>query len=248
MIGCSVQGAINKTAFIKLILALALVGVLAAQDTSATLTGMVLGPGDATLPEFDAQLTLEESPRTIFSVRTNSNGMFKFDVLPAGRYTLRLQQPGWKNVTVKSISLGAGEDKRLPVMRVYVAENQCGGGFVDHFELSPVGREDGNLASRVMRDERHPIARATVKLLCDERKVCSETKTDANGDFIFLDLQPEKYFTLRVSHPGFYSLEEQNYEVQAGYDSIYWPIILEHCPQGNCEPRLRPKKPLAVCE
>ena len=76
----------------------------------------------------------------------------------------------------------------------------------------------------------HPIARATVKLLCDERKVRGETKTDSNGEFVFFNLKPRDDITIRFTHPSL-RVGRTDYEVRAGFDSTYETVTLEHCPR-----------------
>jgi hypothetical protein len=92
----------------------------------------------------------------------------------------------------------------------------------------------------VVRDEAHPIARATVRLLCKDRKICGETKTDSNGEFIFFNLPAREDITIRVMHPSFYLWEGAGYEVRAEFHSTYRPIILDS--------RLRPRPAVVVCE
>jgi hypothetical protein len=36
--------------------------------------------------------------------------------------------------------------------------------------------------------------------------------------------------------------------VREAFEQTYQPLQLEHCPKGNCDPKLRPKRPLIVCE
>ncbi|HTW65126.1 MAG TPA: carboxypeptidase-like regulatory domain-containing protein [Bryobacteraceae bacterium] len=220
---------------------------LLAQDTSATVRGQVQGFTGVPIAGANAELTLDQPPQTIFSVRTDEQGRFRFTVLPPGTYTLKLAQLGFKRLTLKSIQVAAGEQRQLPPMRIDVGSfGGCGGPFVDYYELSSAP-QTGDLRGRVLWGDHRPIKRATVKLLSD-RKLWTETKTGSDGEFIFLDLPPGQLFSIRVTHPGYYALEESDYEVQAGFDSIYSPINLEHCPNGNCDPRLRPKRPLIVCE
>jgi len=38
------------------------------------------------------------------------------------------------------------------------------------------------------------------------------------------------------------------YFVNAGWESLYGPVRLERCRNGNCDPKLRPKPPIAHCE
>jgi hypothetical protein len=47
---------------------------------------------------------------------------------------------------------------------------------------------------------------------------------------------------------GFYPQEAALYRVEEGIESIYWPIYMERCHLGNCDPKLRPPKPPALCE
>ncbi len=93
-----------------------------------------------------------------------------------------------------------------------------------------------------MLDEDHPIAQATVQLRCTNEGECreSEAKTDANGDFHFLDRSPAFDYTLYVAYPGFAPRQWTNYHVQGGYDTTYKPAFMES--------RLRPPPPRFVIE
>jgi hypothetical protein len=81
-----------------------------------------------------------------------------------------------------------------------------------------------------MQDEVHPLASATVQLFCDDQ-VCGETKTDAKGDFLFLNLAPREEYPFQISHPEFYSWQgtasgHTAFEVLARYDAAYKAIVL----------------------
>jgi len=54
--------------------------------------------------------------------------------------------------------------------------------------------------------------------------------------------------SVRVSQPGFYPLDVPRYAIQKGFESVYQPISAERCHSGNCDPKLRREKPIAVCE
>jgi hypothetical protein len=238
--------------FINFIFVLAATGVLAAQDTSATVSGEIRDITGAPITGTNVELKLQDSPGTVFSVQADQDGKFRFSVLPPGMYTLKLKQAGFQMVTLKSIRLAEGEQKTLPLLRLYVGF--CGvPRSPDFLELMPAAEQHvGNLRGHVVREQKHypgpPIAHAIVTLLCGDGKVCSETKTDVNGEFLFFNLPAGNDFTIRVTHPGFYLLDDMDYVVRAGFESTFWPISLEHCPNGNCDPRLRPKKPLGLCE
>jgi hypothetical protein len=87
MIGCSIlRNFRNSLVRICLILALGGAAILAAQDTSATLSGDVRQARATVLPPIDVALKLDEPPYTLFSTQTDDEGAFKFAMLPAGTY------------------------------------------------------------------------------------------------------------------------------------------------------------------
>jgi hypothetical protein len=240
--GCSKPRSFNKTlSFINFIFALAATAVLMAQDTSATVSGTVRNPGFGIDPPIDAELDLLGAPHTLFTVQADDYGNFKFSVLPPGRYTLTLTRfgHGLGRLKVEGIRVGNGEEIHLPPLRLHPA-GSLGPPAPKFIELRPSQQSVGNLIGLVIRSEHHPIARATVKLLCDD-KICGETKSGANGEFVFFNLLPRNDYRIRVKHAGFYPVEESDFEVKAGFDSTYWPIPLERCPNGDCDPRLRSK-------
>ena len=98
-----------------------------------------------------------------------------------------------------------------------------------------------------MLADARPITKASVTLVCSNGKNCSETKTDAHGEFEFSNLSPGK-FVIAFSHPGFYPLEVPEFSVREGLESAYSPVYLDRCRLGNCAPWLRPRKPPGHCE
>jgi hypothetical protein len=92
-----------------------------------------------------------------------------------------------------------------------------------------------------------PIADADVTLICGSDKICGTTKTNSDGEFVFKAL-PLGNLSVLVEHAGFYPLNEPGYTIEEGLESVFWSVYIERCPLGNCDPRLRPKKPLAICE
>ena len=227
--GCSISRSCNKTLlFINCIFVLGAAAVLVAQDTSATVSGEIRGPVGALAGSLNAELTLLEPPHTTFSLRLDDEGKLKFRTLPPGTYTLTIANFGFKTLKVKSIRVARGEQKTLPPLRIDVAPTDLPWLPVPELELRAGDQRFGNLAGRVMRDEVRPLTRATVQLFCDDQ-LCGETKTDANGDFQFLNLPPRDEYRFRISHRGFYSWQGTDYtafEVLAGYDATYRAIVL----------------------
>jgi hypothetical protein len=204
---------------------LAAMAVLSAEETSATVSGEVRDWHDALVPNLDAELRLQTPPHTIFSVRTGDDGKFKFTVLPAGTYTLTLTYRGFRTLRLKSIRVGSGEHKVLPPLRLDVSPSDGGGPpLLDHLEPAPSERA-GNLSGRVENKSERLVSHAKVQLFCDE-KSCGETNTAANGEFIFFNLSPGDDYEIRVTCPGYYPWQRDDYEIQAGYDATYGPIVL----------------------
>ncbi len=52
-------------------------------------------------------------------------------------------------------------------------------------------------------------------------------------------------YGLNFRRDGFYPENATGYEytVNAGWESVYAPKLLEKCPNGNCDPKLRPQRP-----
>jgi hypothetical protein len=177
--------------------------------------------------------------------------MYRFPELFGEAYTLELQQAGFRRLTLKGISVSDGEQKVLPSLRMNVGVMGCSpNAVVDYLRL---GGEQGGLTSSVrvehgpyVRNSK-PIGNTQVTLICRKGAICGTTKTNSQGEFLFQNLAPGDY-SIRANHPGFYPLVEPGYQLQEGLESIYFPMYLERCPLGNCDPRLRPKKPPAVCE
>ena len=84
-------------------------------------------------------------------------------------------------------------------------------------------------------------------MLCGKPTACGIAKTDVNGEFIFRSLSPGT-FSMRVRLRGFYPVEQFDLAVRQGQRLVYMPVYLERCRRGNCGPKLRPKKPLVICE
>jgi hypothetical protein len=211
--------------FINSIFALGATAVLAAQDTSATLTGSVRAWGDGAIPGVDVELRLEDSAHTLFSVRAEDNGEFKFTVLPTGTFTLRLTSNGFRTLKLKLIHLASGERKVLPQLRLDVSVSDGGGPpLLDRLELA-AGERAGNLNGRVENIQERPVNHAMVQLFCGE-KSCGDTKTDANGEFIFFNLAPRDDYAIRVTRAGYLPWQGNEYEIQAGYDATYGSIVL----------------------
>jgi hypothetical protein len=225
-----------------------------AQDGTASLTGKVKDITGAGVSGTQAELRSETASDRRFRTAADSTGVYHFSGLLSDEYTLNLSSRGFKSLTVKSIHISEDEQKSLPTLQLEVGSvGDCGvHAALDYIRLLPPGDHMGNLRGSVridkgpMSGKSPPIAGADVTLMCTTGKVCT-TKTDSNGEFMFKAL-PLGNLTVRVTRTGFYPLTMPGYAIQEGLESIYWSISLERCPLGNCDPRLRPRRPPARCE
>lgn len=223
---------------------------LGAQDASASLTGKVRDITGAGVSGVQALLQPEIGTGVDFRTRADSYGLYHFSELPHGVFTLKLTEPGFKSLLVKSISILRGEQKSLPVLQLDVGD--CGGNAVlDYIRILPAGNHTGDLAGSVRDDQGPPtgtpVDGADVALICGASKICAATKTDANGKFAFRALPPGDA-SVRVERSGFYPFIRPGFVIKEGIESDYWSINVERCFRGNCDPNLRPKQPIAICE
>ena len=221
-----------------------------AQDATATLTGKVQDLTGAVAVPSEVELWSANPPEKAYRTRADTSGVYRLSGLPAGEYSLKLSTPGFDRLTLKSIKISEGEQRSLPPLELVIGYCGSPGAFLDHLQLlSPEG-SIGDMAGSVRLDEGSkgpPLSGAIVRLMCSENVVCGSTKTNAKGEFIFRSVSPGT-FAVRVNYAGFYPLEELGYKVSAGLESIYWPTLIERCPSGDCDPRRRSQKPLALCE
>ena len=213
---------------------------------AATLTGAVVDPIGASIAHTVAEL---DSGTRKYLARTDDAGVYQFSNLAAGDYTLTFRAPGFKVRIVRSIGLSEREQKRIPDITLDASSSCSGGGESGPFatELRPVtgdvsfGRLSGSVLPQVQGVE--------VALVCRTFSVCKSTRTDSNGRFSF-DMLSAGVYGLNFRREGFYPENATGYEytVNAGWESIYVPKMLERCLNGNCDPKSRPPRQPIVCE
>lgn len=84
---------------------------LSAQVTTATLYGVVIDPTGAVLPGTSVTVT-NQGTNLSREIVTDERGEFAIPALPAGRYTLKIELPGFKTYTNQGLALGAGQTVR----------------------------------------------------------------------------------------------------------------------------------------
>ena len=215
---------------------------LAAQETTASLTGGLTDVTGAYIP--NAPVELDSGTRK-YEGRTNKNGIYEFSNLPAGEYALTFRVTGFQQLTVRFIRISEGQERRIPDVPIEVAKGLCPRTIASGQILLAPGSSFGRLSGSVV-----PLKpEVEVTLVCRTFSRCSSTKTDPNGRFSFEMLSPGVY-GLNFRHEGFYPEDATRYDytVSAGWESVYNPKLLEPCPNGNCDPKLRPQRPIAICE
>jgi hypothetical protein len=227
---------------------------LAGQVNLATITGGVEDPTGVVIPSVQAELRSETNPEIVLRGMSDEHGVYVFDGVRAGNYTLRLSGRGFNHVTWKSIYIPEGEHISLPALQLAPAYSGCDGRpMLDYFRTLKSPSGSGDLGGSVRVDtepmtgrESPPIGGAEVVLLCGSRP-CRTTTSDALGQFLF-EKVPAGDYAIRVSHAGFYTETVSGYSAQPERQAFYFPIYLQHCGQANCNPAKRPKKQLVVCE
>ena len=225
----------------RLALAMLLLPLLCPAQVKASLTGVLTDVAGAYLAGVPVQL---DSGTTQYQARTNESGVYRFSNLDAGVYTLTFRVIGFKPLTVKLVEIREQEQKRLPDIPLEVDDFLCPRPIAHDRTLLPLESSFGNLTGSVTP----AIADVEVTLVCRTFSPCRSTKTDSNGRFSFDMLSPGVY-GLNFRRDGFYPEDATGYEytVNTGWESVYSAKLLERCTNGNCDPKLRPRPPIAVC-
>jgi hypothetical protein len=204
---------------------------------AASLTGAVVDQTGAYVPHAALEL---DSGTNKYKVQADDAGVFQFSNLPAGEYMLTILVPGFSNRRVKSIELLEPEQKRIPDVTLDI--EPCGWPRRDIILLPP-GDPFGELSGTVLP----PASGVEVFLICRTFQPCGSRKTDSDGHFSFAMLSAGAY-GLSFHRDGFYDQDATAYEyyVNAGWESVYAPVTLEPCADGNCKAKIQ--RILPACE
>jgi Carboxypeptidase regulatory-like domain/TonB dependent receptor len=108
----------SKKRFHKTLATVLAAAVANAQTSRGTVTGTVLDPSGAPVPGAALNLTAT-STGVLVSTRSNSAGMYRFDAVDPGAYSLAVQHPGFKTFLANGIAVESNRtatiDPRLEV-------------------------------------------------------------------------------------------------------------------------------------
>jgi hypothetical protein len=94
--------------------AFAATALLPAQRTTSTLYGNALDPSQSAVAGATLKIANELTGAT-WETTSNERGEFTFSFIPPGRYTVEARANGFKLFSRSSLTLGAGEQVRLPI-------------------------------------------------------------------------------------------------------------------------------------
>src|SRR5580765_3934768 len=87
---------------------------LAAQVSTADILGTVTDSSGAVL--VDAKITVENPETNLTRTATsNSSGNYVISLLPAGRYNIKVEHPGFRAANLNAIALGIGDRTRQDI-------------------------------------------------------------------------------------------------------------------------------------
>ena len=78
------------------------------QTSRGTVTGLVSDSQKAVIPDADVELT-NVSTNTVRSSKTNESGLYRFDAVEPGRYSLQVKSQGFRSFAAKEFIVGAAQ-------------------------------------------------------------------------------------------------------------------------------------------
>ncbi len=126
---------------------LALVTLLLPFSTqAASLTGSLIDPAGDSVARAPVELVSEIKS---YEVQTDNAGAYQFVNLPAGEYKLKFLAMGFRTLTLTSVVLSEGEQKRIPVVTLDVGAIADCGDYPPAFRVLTGESYFGSLAGRV---------------------------------------------------------------------------------------------------
>src|SRR3954467_10665393 len=86
------------------------VACLVGQTVSSSITGTVLDPASAVIPNASVTLT-DENTGSVRTVLTDSSGLFRFLNVAPGSYRVSVESAGFKNLVQSNVLVSANETR-----------------------------------------------------------------------------------------------------------------------------------------
>ncbi|MFO0941131.1 MAG: SdrD B-like domain-containing protein [Pirellulales bacterium] len=151
---------------------------------------------------------LDSSGKVVATTLTNSNGLYRFDNLKAGRYTVRESQPsGYLQGGQRAGSAGGNDTVQDVITSIDIGAGQDVIDY-DFCEVQP-----GTLSGKVFVDkdfdciqssDERSLAGVKIELLNEQGQVIGSSVTDANGNYRFTNLTPGQYSVRETQPSGFF--------------------------------------------
>lgn len=195
----------------------------------------------------DALVTLrsDQSRQEVAQGRTNSAGDYFISLLPtvpSREVNIAISAPGFMTTIVRGVRLN---EQEISIRRVMLQVGAgCGSVPIPQSlrRLEERGN-NGRLSGTIVDRSTKPVSSAVLKLICERDRVCGDITSDTAGHYTF-SLAAGTY-ALRIRRPGYFDEEYGTYYVQAGFDTLYYPILMDRCQRGQCQ---HWRKPIARCE
>lgn len=189
----------SMTAKGSVLMALILCGLALGQPAG---TGVVSGTvidtasGDP-VRKATVTITWQGTPRAWATTRTDSDGQFRFEGLPPGKYDLRAMKAG-----IGTAAYGADSSRDLGEL-VTLADGETRAGLKLRF------LHFGSVSGRVVDSDGDPLPRVNVQLLRQGRNHGAPVLvnqqaalTDDHGDYRISGINPGEYFARALPQPG----------------------------------------------
>ncbi len=95
------------------------VGRLEAQVVRGSISGAVVDPSGAAVPEAEVRATNTETAQ-LFTTNTEATGLFHLALLPAGSYTLEVSKSGFRKFVLRNVEVSANLDNGLGSLTLQV--------------------------------------------------------------------------------------------------------------------------------
>jgi len=185
----------------------------AGQEANASLTGAVVDPTGAVIPNARVALSGPINSETL----TNKQGEFAVRGLRPGSYTLKLKSPGFRTRS-RRVSLQEGQTMSLGLIALQIGPVACEGEWIPGQVTQERVGEDA--PPRLYGLVQGAFSLSNVLIVVRKAgtaEVIATKRADELGEFEFPDLPPGDY-AVDVSHNGRTHLGTERLSLQQGFE------------------------------